>query len=50
VLVTYGTFLFKGVLAGVEIDYSKFDNAGTKDHAIVRFVVRGASAALNGSR
>ena len=50
VQVVYGSFVFKGVIASLEIEYSRFDNDATKQHAIVRITVRGALGATTGSR
>jgi hypothetical protein len=38
------------VLSALEIEYSRFENDATKQHAIVRFTVSGALGATTGSR
>jgi hypothetical protein len=50
VLLQFGGFTFKGVLLSVEVAYSQFEDDATKERATVKFVIRGASAAMSAPR
>jgi contractile injection system tube protein len=46
VKLQFGAFSFTGVIESVSVKYSQFEADGTKDRAVVKFVIRGASGAV----